>query len=225
MAKSELKIQARKLRESGIGVNNISLQLKVAKSTVSSWVRDIILTVDQLERLRNNSIVGAERGRLQSALNQKQKRLSLIEKYKKDGISNIDKLNKRELLIAGVALYWAEGSKASGQASFCNSDPTLVNFMIKWFEQCLNVDKSRMAVKVGINQIHRGREEVVKKYWSDIVDIPLSQFRKTSFKKVFNKKKYSNFNEHYGTLEIKILKPSLVYYKILGLIYGLSKSR
>ena len=62
----------------------------------------------------------------------------------------------------------------------------------------------------------------IKDYWSKITGISLSQFRKTSWKKTKNKKVYLNFANHYGTLEVKVLKGSGVYYKILGLIYGLS---
>ena len=55
MAKYELRIKARELRTSGESVRNITKKLTVSKGTASIWVRDIILTVDQLEKLRQKN--------------------------------------------------------------------------------------------------------------------------------------------------------------------------
>ena len=74
MAKSLLRLEACKLRKRGISVKKIAQLLRISTSTVSKWVRDIILTVEQLENLRQSSIKGAELGRLRSALLQKAKR-------------------------------------------------------------------------------------------------------------------------------------------------------
>lgn len=68
MAKPLLRIKARKLREKGESVNKIAEKLGVSKSTASYWVRDIILSLNQLEKLRSNSLKGAERGRLKGSL-------------------------------------------------------------------------------------------------------------------------------------------------------------
>ena len=74
MAKSIQRIKAREMRSRGESVIGISRELNISKSTASLWVRDLILSVEQLERLRGNSIKGAELGRLRSALMQKEKR-------------------------------------------------------------------------------------------------------------------------------------------------------
>ena len=73
MAKSLLRLEARKLRKKGVSVKKIAKYLKVSKSSASRWVRDIVLTVEQLENLRKSSLEGAERGRLRNALIQKDK--------------------------------------------------------------------------------------------------------------------------------------------------------
>ena len=96
--------------------------------------------------------------------------------------------------------------------------------MIRWVRECFKVQRQDLVLTVGINEIHRNREKIVKEYWSDMTKIALFQFRKTSFKKAKLEKIYSNFNEHYGTLTVDVLKPARYYYKILGLIEGLSKA-
>ncbi len=222
MAKSLLKIQARKLREKGVSVRDISKELHVSKGSASIWTRDIILSIDQLEKLRKNMLKGGELGRVKGALVQKNRRLATIDRCNKEGINTIAVLSKREFLMAGLALYWAEGAKTNGKLSFCNSDPNLIKFMIGWLKNNFNIETERLSLHVGINEVHRGRDEVVKKYWSELTGIPLNQFRKTSFKNFSVHKVYKNHNEHYGTLVVLVLKPGELYYKILGLIKALS---
>lgn len=221
MAKFLLRIKARKLRSSGESVKKIAKKLGVAKSTASLWVRDIILSVSQFENLTKRKLKGAELGRLRSALKQKERRLKLVETSKKIGIQELSNITIREFLIAGLALYWGEGTRKTREVKICNSDPKLINFIIKWLIETFKIKTTDLAVNVGINEIHRNREEIVKHYWSRILGIPLNQFRKTSFKKVKNKKVYENFNEHYGTCTITVLRSARIYYKIIGLIEGL----
>lgn len=97
----------------------------------------------------------------------------------------------------------------------------MIKFFIRWLIDCFGAERGEMRCRVGINSIHARRDEIVKRYWSEVTAIPLEQFRNTSFKKVKNKKIYKNFNEHYGTLTIEIAKSRVLYYKILGFIEGL----
>ncbi len=222
MAKSLLRLEARKLRKRGISVRKIAQTVSVAKSTVSEWVRDIILTVEQLEVLRGARLKGGELGRIKGAFIQKQRRTDLIEGLKQSGIEQLSHLTTKECLVAGLALYWGEGNRKSNRGiSFCNSDPRMIKFLIRWLIDCFGVGRDEMRCRVGINIIHNRRDEIIKKHWSEVTGIPLEQFRNTSFKKVKNKKVYENFNEHYGTLTIEIAKSMVLYYKILGLIEGL----
>jgi len=221
MAKSLLKLEARKLRKKGVSVKRIAKYLKVAKSSASIWTRDIILTVQQMEILRKSSLEGAERGRLKNALLQKEKWRKGMEEFKKLGIASIGRLNDREFLIAGLALYWGEGYRKGRRLQFSNSDPKMIKFLLLWLQKCFNINSLDIRCRVGINYIHSKRENIVKKYWSEITGIPLGQFTKTSFKKVENKKIYANFNDHYGTLSAEVSRPSRFYGKIIGLIEGL----
>lgn len=224
MAKFEQRLEAKQLRAKGTSVRDIALQLGVSKSTASIWVRDIILSLEQLEKLRQQKIIGGEKGRVLGALKQKNDRLARIKLGIERGKQLIQTLSEREFLLAGIALYWAEGSKKQRRVEFCNSDPKLVQFMIAWLEKCFYTAKADFYCWVGINEIHREREQVVKNYWSKITGIPLSQFRKTSFKKVHNKKIYENFDIHYGTLSVQVRRPAQIYYDILGLIEGLANA-
>ena len=221
MALALLRLEARKLRKRGISVKKIAQYLKVSKSSASAWVRDIILTIEQLEVLRKSSLEGAERGRLKSALLQKEKRRKKMENFIKSGIKSIGKVTEREFLIAGLALYWGEGYKKGRRLQLCNSDPKMIKFFLLWLRKCFAISYSEIRCRVGINHMHFKRDNLVRAYWSKITDIPVTQFTKTSFKKVANKKIYENFNDHYGTLSVEVSQPARFYGKIIGLIEGL----
>ena len=222
MAKSLLRIQANNLRGEGASIKTIAKQLGVSKSSVSIWTRNILLNEEQLQRLKESALLGAERGRLKSALVHRDRRIKLEEDAKNFGISILSEISNRELLIAGLALYWGEGGKTNKRVEFCNSDPKMIKFLIRWLKVNFQLDISQFKCAVGINILHQKREMAVKKYWSEITGIPISQFYKTSFKKTINRKVYNNFDKHFGTLTVRIIKSTSLYYKILGLIEALS---
>lgn len=222
MAKYELRIKAREMRSRGVSLRTISKELGVAKSTASLWTEGIILSVEQLQKIRKSWLKATEPNRLKGSLMQKQRRLDITKKMEEFGDERFKKSASDELFAAGIALYWAEGSKKTRKLELCNSDPKMIKFMINWFRKYFDLGINRFSARVGINEIHKKREEVVKTYWSDVTGIPAVQFRKTSYKKVKPHKVYANYDNYFGTLDLVVLKPGELYYKMLGLISGLA---
>jgi hypothetical protein len=168
--------------------------------------------------------MGSYSGRMKGAKMQHENRVKRSLKAEIEGIKKIGKLSRREQLIALVALYWGEGSKKRRVLFINNSDPDMIKFLMKCFRDLFNVGNERFTVSIGINKIHKYREEKIKNYWSEITGINKKEFRKTIFIKAKNKKNYDNFKTHYGTLRINIKKSIDIYYKMMGLIKGLSEN-
>jgi len=225
MAKSKEKNKALKLRQKGESIKDIAKRLKIAKSTVSLWCRDIELTAEQIQKLHEKMIKSSYKGRIKGARIQYKKRLKKIEEWEQKGIQRIGRLSNRGLLIAGTALYWGEGAKKKSGISFSNSDAEMIRFMIKFFRKLWKIDKTRFTACIGINKIHENRIKEVEDYWSRATKIPREQFTKTTLIKAKNKKDYKNFPVHYGTLTVKIRRSAELYYEINGLIKGLVKAR
>jgi hypothetical protein len=221
MAKSLLHNQALALRRRGWSVRRIASELRISKDSASKWTRDVILTIEQLENLQKKLFAGRERGRLLANLKRRQDKDGRIESAKQFGLKTLNRLTRKELLVAGLALYAGEGVKKRREVRFCNTDPAIINFMINWLIECFGVTISDFHCAVGINEAHKNRDVIVRKYWSNITGIPLASFRKTSFKKAISKKVYENFNEHYGTLDVRLLRSTQFYDRIMGLIHGL----
>lgn len=220
MAKSDLKIAARNLRKNGESIKFIAKKLKVSASSASLWCRDIELSENQIESLLLRKEEGTRRGQLNGALVQKNKRLAAIEQYQKEGKTFFKKFSDKEFFSSGLALYLAEGTK-NRQVEFTNSDPKVIRFIIDWFSKFFDITKNRIAPIVFINESHKSRESLVKNFWSNYLNVPVSQFRKTMFLKSVRKKLYENHNQYFGTLKLRILKSASLSYKISGLINAL----
>ena len=225
MAKSKEKNKALKLRQKGESIKDIARKLKIAKSTVSLWCRDIKLTAEQIQRLHEKMVKGGYKGRMKGARMQYERRLKKVKEWEKKGVKQIQKISNRDLLIAGISLYWGEGTRKTRHLSFSNSDPEMIKFMIRFFRKVCKIEKDRFTAYIGINKIHKNRVKEVEKYWSKITNIPREQFTKTTLIKSKNKKVYKNFFIHYGTLTIRIKKSSELYYQMIGLIQGLVKAK
>jgi hypothetical protein len=225
MAKSKQKIKARQLRKQGKSIRKIAKLLNVSKGSASIWCRDIELTGAQTKALQRSMLKGSYAGRIKGARMQKERKEKKIHYYIEKGLKEIGKLNKREFFIAGLSLYWGEGSKKRPATNFYNSDPLIIKFMIKWFKEIFHIENERFLMYVTINKIHRRRLTKVIKYWSEITNIPIAQFRKPILIKAKNKKIYENFESHYGTLCVRIAKSTELYYQILGYLNALGHGR
>jgi transcriptional regulator with XRE-family HTH domain len=222
MAKSKEKIRARSLRRKGVSIREIAKKLKTSKGSVSRWCNDIVLSKKQIEKLHEQMVKGSYQGRLKGAHIQKERKKAKIKFFKVNGKKDICSLKNRELFLAGISLYWGEGSKKSPAVRFYNSDFLAIRFMMQWFRKILKISDDRFQIYVSINDIHKERTKEIIEYWSKITKVPIEQFRKPILLKVQNKKVYENFSEHYGTLCIRISKSTDLFYQIKGWIEALS---
>jgi len=222
MAKSKEKNQALKLRQEGKSIRDIAKRIKVAKSTVSFWCRDIKLTSKQVGLLHEKMLLGSYKGRLKGARMQYERRLKLTKELNRKGKDKLGPMSVRDFIVAGAALYWGEGSKKEKQGvRLTNSDPKVIKFMLKWFKQVWNISKDQIKLAIIINRIHKNRIKEVEEYWSKITKIPKNQFNKTILIKAKNKKHYDNFPVYFGTLTIKIKQSTNLHRQITGMIEGL----
>lgn len=224
MAKSKEQIKARNLRKKGASIRDISKRLKVSRGSASLWCRDIVLTEKQIKKLHGQMVKGGYSGRLKGAHIQKESKRQKIRYYTEKGKHDIQQIKKRELFIAGLALYWGEGSKKDPRVRFYNSDPVIIRFIMKWFREILNVAEGRFIIYVTINRVHKERLNDVNKYWSKKTNIPIGQFRRPILIKAKNKKIYENYFQHYGTLCIRITKSSGLFYQIMGWLNALGET-
>ena len=225
MANVRKKLLAQELRKKGYTISEIAKKLRISRSTISQWCRDISLTPEQIRKLVERQRLRGYEGRLKFSEKIRKRRIKEAMELRKEGLKEIGKLSKRDFFIAGVAIYWCEGytSSSSEKVNFTNSDPKMLLFMLEWFKKICNVENKRFSVQITINQIHRPRIAQIEEYWSKLLGIPKPQFTKTVLIKTKPKKIYRNFENYYGTVKINVKQPTKLRRKIEGWIEGLSR--
>lgn len=221
MAKSKLRLEARELRKSGNGIKSIAHKLNVSSSTVSLWCRDIQLTDKQIKELAKHAqdpYFGRRLFYIQKIQMQKREKIQVLHKQ---GMQEIGNLTKRDLLIAGVSLYWAEGFKKDNLVGFSNSDPNMVLLFIRWLIQCCGVTRDRIKFRLGINESYKTKVKEIESFWKQILNEQDIEFQKPYFQKVKWKKIYDNPGEYHGVIRIRVTKSTDLLRKIHGWISGL----
>ncbi len=210
---------ARELRKQGWSLNEIRRKLKVTKSSVSIWVRDIELTGKQKQELSKKGVKKEviEKRRETRLKRENTRRQIIIDKAK----AEIKNLSKRDLWLIGTALYWGEGAKTPRSGvQFSNSDPRTIQLMMQFFRKCCKVPEKRFRGHISIHPHLNARK--AERYWHRISGIPLSQFNKTS-KQQSRASKRKRDTLPYGTFNIQISITEL-FLKIKGWIEGLYTS-
>lgn len=217
--KIELRLKAQELRRSGLSVKAIQKKLKVSRSSVSLWVRDVRLTKKQTEKLYLNKRTGALKGSIVAARNKIRAREEITKKMMAEGKKEIGKLSKRDRFIIGIALYFAEGGKTDKNIQFSNSDPKAIKFMVDWFKEFCKTPEEKLR---GSLYLHDNlNENKARKFWSKTTEIPLKQFTKTYIVKN-NPKRLRKTKNNYGVFRITISNANL-HRKIIGWTSGLFK--
>lgn len=193
-----LRRQAVELRKAGKSYNQIRDVLGVSKSTLNGWLKQYPLTEEQREALKGNIAFRIEKYRQTMQL----KRDKKLSQYYAEARKKLLPLSKRDLLIAGIFLYWGEGSKTvKGQLVIANTDPSLIQFALIWITKALEIPKEKINILVHLYK-DMDTEEALN-YWSDILKIPRSQFSKPYIKdSLLSKIDYKGYG--HGTCNLRV---------------------
>ncbi|MGV9451829.1 hypothetical protein [Streptomyces sp. NPDC003635] len=217
-AKDDLRAKARELRLQGWTYDRIEAELGCSKSSISLWVRD--LPKPERKRSPEEASSAARRG-WEVTL---QRREVERQHTKASAAEEIGELTDRELFIAGIALYWAEGTKDKPHArrervTFVNSDPHVIRLYLAWLTM-LGVEREQIRFHV---MIHESADVVAaENYWADLVGSDCSSFGKTTLKRHNPKTVRKNTGAEYrGCLALTVRQSAELYRRIEGWWYGI----
>lgn len=224
MAKSKQRLEAISLRQKGQSIREIAKALFVSSSTVSLWCKDVQLTSEQIADLERRAHDPNYGKRLENSLKQRQARIEKTKKLYQEGIEEIGKITRRELFIAGVTLYWAEGFKKDNLVGFCNSDPFVVKFFLTWLNKCFGYTDADLRLRIGLNISFKEKTREIEQYWANFLGISLSHFQKPFYQKVKWQKQYEHPENYHGVLRIRVKRSTDFLRKILGYFEGLNQN-
>lgn len=225
LAKTGERLEALRLRERGLSYSEIKKQVSVSGSSLSLWLRGVKLDGKQKLRL-------IEKGKAARKLGSgvlKRIRVDKTQVIIKKASLEVGNLDNSDLMLAGIMLYWAEGSKQkehnpSKEVIFSNSDPEMIRIYLRWVRECLKIPEDRIVFETYIHETHKKTIHELALYWSKITGFPIERFGKVYFKK----NKVSSFRknrgkDYSGVLRVSIRKSTDLNRKITGWIKGVSR--
>jgi len=218
MARKKDKQKALSLRKKGMSYSQIKEKLDVSKSTLSGWLYNMPLSDKRIRELRADNPIRIERYRNTMRTKKENRLKEVYRKVSKD----IGNFSKRDLFLAGLFLYWGEGTKAQNSlVALTNTNPAMIKFFIKWLE-LFNITKKDLKIKLHLYFDMNVKEML--DFWSKELKIPINQFHKSYIKKSNSKSiSYKNgFGK--GTCSVIFRDRNLWEYITMGLKYISEKS-
>jgi len=173
--------------------------IKVSKSTLSLWLKNYPLSKERIKELRAFSEQRIERFR-ETVRQKREKRLTETYQTQKQLILP---LSNRELFIAGLLLYWGEGTKCRRDGlSISNNDPSVIRFFIYWLKKSLAIPKKKIRILLHLYNDMNINNEL--NYWSKILRIPLRQFNRSYIKKTPSTRINHKGGFGHGTCNVRI---------------------
>lgn len=218
-----LKEEAISLRKKGKSYSEILKALKIkSKGTLSLWFKDLKLSEESRKLLDRNNLLAHERGLFKANSDRNNKiKIENHEAYI-EGYGDIKSMSKRELMLIGASLYWAEGSKSERMTStpldFCNSDPRMIIIYMRFIREILQIPEER--IRSGIHIYPTISEDGAREYWARITKLPKDRFYIiTQISKASKGVRPIN-TLPYGTISIRISN-RIQFHKVKGMINGI----
>ena len=118
---------------------------------------------------------------------------------------------EEHLKAMALGLYLTEGNiKNKNSIRFSNSNPALVKIFVKFLKVICGVENDRIKMSLIVYPDVSSRE--IKNYWAKFLDLPVSQFTKTTVLEHRNGKSLKKHSE-FGTITIYVHNT-----KLLGII-------
>ncbi len=212
--KRETRARACELRRQGHSIKEIAEALEVSRSSVSVWVRDIVLTNEQLQVLKDRQrLWGAQNA---GAKHNRTNALAQREQFQAEGRSQAKSGSMLHLM--GCMLYWAEGAKGRNGINFVNADPNMLRLFAQFLREELFVLDSEIVIYIHTHTQDAIEIERIVAYWLDLLMLPRSALRKVLFKQGSDTRRNVLQN---GVCSLRVYRTDLVQH-IFGAIqeYG-----
>lgn len=217
------------MRLSGLSYTQISLELKVPKSTLSYRLRDLSLTLEAKNKIRNTYSDGYKKGLLNRSVLQTKLALQRARDTRSLAQLDVDEINLSTLKFIGVALYWGEGYKklakvkgkerTSHAVSLTNSDPKLIKMFVTFLIRVCEVNPEK--IKFGLRLFEHQDSVEILNFWIKELGLSATNFGKVYYGVSISSQRKKEFNSlKYGTLQVNVYNTQL-FYRIMGWLDGI----
>jgi hypothetical protein len=197
---AHLRAKARELRQQGYTLPEIIEFLKMPRSTVFGWIRDIEVAIQRMS-LTSNQTPKQVQARLKAAEANKRNAAAKRDVFYQRGLAEAPELFQNPLFRDFIVLYMAEGFKRDKNVvEIANSDTAALILSQYWILQFRNPN-GKIHYRI---QIHVDQDEArIKQHWSEQLDVPVEQIvvmRKSNSNQLTGRK----FRSQYGVMSIRV---------------------
>lgn len=220
---SRLRAECRRLRAHGLTITQISARTGAAAGSVSVWVSGV-RPPRGAAALRAHAHAAARRAagdRLRYRAEQRRERVRVA------AAADFGDVERRDLFVAGVALYWAEGAKSKpwrpdGRVRFINSDASVVALFLRWLD-LLGVPERDRSYRLSIHET--ADIDSQQTWWAQRLALPDTCFARASVKRHNPKTvRHNTSSEYHGCLVVEVRGSWRLYYSIEGWWHVLSRA-
>lgn len=173
----ERKRLGQDVRELGLTYGEIRTIIPVPKSTLATWFRDIELAERQAQAISQRTGSMSQAGIPRDTQWRRRHEIAAIrEEADRTALERMS----NPLFVAGVCLYWAEGSKTRGDFSITNSDPIVLRTFVQFVRCHLDADAT-FALALNLHSAEEDHE--ARRYWAAELHLEESRFTKSYIKK------------------------------------------
>lgn len=193
MPEISLRERAINFRNGGYSYNYISQKLGVSKGTLSYWLAKIPYKPNK------ETVATIGKARAASGRAKNLQKIESIVRAQAEAKKDVGILTRRDLFMVGLGLYIGEGSKTHDIVRIVNSDPHVVLFAMRWFQEAIGIPKENFVIRIHLYP--DSNEKKVIRFWSRTTGLPLGQFHKSQVdyrqgKKVSRKGKLPHGTAH-----------------------------
>lgn len=219
------KDKAVKLRMEGKTYMEILREVKVARSTLSLWLRDVGLSKTQKQRITKKRLNAAKKG----GAKKKQIRVDKTKAIEEAAAHDIQHISKRELWLMGIMLYWAEGlkekrSRPSIPLGFGNSDARMLRIYLLWLGEIFSIRKKDLRISLYIHETSKHRMSDVFEYWRREIGFKESDFSYIYFKKHNPKTNRIFYTDRYfGLVDVRVKQSTDLRRRVEGWVKSIDE--
>ncbi len=224
-AKDELRVRAVELRGQGWSVNDIALELGVARSTAWLWIRHLPLDTDS-ERAARKAHHAKLMNEARWVIGRAARDAARAEAHR--GAETLGPLNGRDLALIGAVAYWCEGKKSkpwrpeAPAVVFTNSDPVLVRLFLRFVDSC-GVEGRHVWFRLAI---HESADVVAAQHWwSEVLAIEADRFQRPTIKRHSPRTvRYNVADTYHGCLVVTVHQARELYWRMEGIMDWLGRA-
>ena len=205
------------LRKKGQTYGEIRKKIKISKSTLSMWLRDIEVPAEFISRIQQKKLDAVRLG-------WEARRKERIDRTSRITISaqqEVKKLMAEPLWLVGVTLYWAEGHKnklwnISTLVTFTNMDEDTVILFREWCRKFLGVQDKDFVYSLYIHDSRKAHSIQMREWWAQKLTID-SESIVVYYKKSAKKHVRHNDTDGYnGVLRVRVRRSVDMNRRIAG---------